>query len=331
MFAVVFVVVLILPLRYSVSEDEVDVPYAPVDTAIISFSHPFCEELRLFSHDSPVYDFPIMSTLYLLQEEPLLQRRHVVSFYRESVLHYQEYSFWKVFLYAGSSVNFSACYMDAEGPWGVFYLVKGDKNFAKWQSHHTDSYIHQERIEAACMDDQNSTYNYMAENEDTYHLIFVSESAVQSTLGISFTFDRVLYSTFNTSIVDKCSIVLNDSSSLECHLDVALSSKATALLELQPLVPDSMIDWDANIVLDVKCDARAWLYVVIAISTVAFIVLLVIVSAMSYFCCCARKNKVSEDVIPREDTSLVRNDDDNNNNNNNASVFYDSCDSAKPE
>lgn len=329
-FVLVFMMVVILPLRYSVDENKENLDYAPVDTAIISFSHPFCDKLTLHSPDHPVADFPIISTIYLLDQKPLLGKEHFSTVYRESVLPLHEYEFWRLYLYPGSSVSYSACNIEPNTePWGTFYLVKGDKNYERWKSDHPDSYVHKQSIETACAENNNSTFTYEADSEDHYYLIVKCEVSTQPTLAITFTFNRLLYDTSNSSILSECSITLNDSLSLSCHVDVPLSSKAIALLELETLVPD-LVDWDANIVVDVKCGPRAWLYALIALSSVIFVVLLVVVSAVIYlFCCRRRKSTTEPQDTANEDTSLV---DNNNNNNNidNDNTFYDSF-SEKPE
>ena len=221
-------------------------------------------------------------------------------------------------------MNYSACTLQSDaGPWGVFYLVQGDRNFEKWKSGDSENFIVKEDIEASCADDSNSTFSFQVGEEDHYYMIVKSADTKESTLAITFTFNRLLYSIANGTLLDECSVMLNDTSASDCHVDIPLHSKSTALLDLQTLIPD-FVDWDANIVVDVQCGARAWLYVIIAFSSVAFVALLVLVAVVVYWFCCRKRQRRKTTAQEREDSNLVRRNEEEDNG------LYDSY-SAKPE
>lgn len=291
-----FVLALMLPLRLSsdtVRDNEHNNHiYAPVDTAIITFSHPFCEGLILKSPDS---EFFIEATLYLLKQIPTLGRLDEGTYYSEARLS-QNYQYWHLFLYPGSSVHYSACSVAAIAePPVLFYLVKGNRGYKEWRSDHSTAYTHREEINAVCDTNDNATFSYTVDDEDNYYFIFDSEAEPMTVTGITFNFSRVLYEVSSSSVVSECSIRLNDSTS--CQVPVSLSSEPVAMLELALLAPDSM-EWDADVRVDVTCSARVWLYVVIAFSAIAFVGLLVLVAVVVYLCFCRNKEGGSSTPDP---------------------------------
>ena len=305
-FMFVFVMVLILPLRYSnpVHDNEDNPTHAPVDTAIVSFPHPFCDKLSITKHNYDE-DFPVISTLYLLEKMPTLGKQDSAVFYREPLLSTDQYEFWKIFLYPGSNISYQACSLDSlPEPWGKFYLVKGNDNFARWKDGDSNVYLHEENIDAACQDTDNSTYTFKVNEEENYYFIFERGGTSQSRLGVTFSYDRVLYDTSSNVIISECSIYLNTSSS--CHVDIPVSSKTTALLELDTLEPD-LDEWDANISLDVECAARVWLYAVIAISVFVFLGVLISSSAILYYLC-SRRRRRSVERGTHEDSAMIEGD-----------------------
>lgn len=302
-FLFVFVLVLVLPLHYSnpVHDNENNPAYAPVDTAIISYPHPFCEKLRIARHFDQ--DFPVIATIYLLKQIPTLEKQDSSTFHRAIQLPSFQYEYWKLFLYPGSSINYSACSSDSlPNPWGVFYLVKGNRNFARWTNGRSHYYDKQD-IDAACSN-ENSTYALEVQEEDNYYFIFEKQDTSETSLRITFSFDRVLYEVFNSTVISDCSIFLNSSSS--CLVDVPLASKPVALLELDTLEPD-MDEWDANISLDVECADRVWLYAVIGIAMFVFLGGLIIASIFLHYLRSRRNKKKSarQTGLAQEDSPLV--------------------------
>lgn len=306
MATMVFVLVLIVPLHFS-SDDVRDNEhnnhiYAPKDTAIISFTHPFCDKLTLHSPDS---EFDVEVTLYLLGQVPVLGREDKATFYRDPRLT-NTYEYWRMFLYPGSKVGYSACSIESTEPPVTFYLVKGNRNYEKWRFDHSNAVLREE-ITASCGTSSNNTFNYEVESEDNYYFIFDSEAtSMTSVTGVTFDFKRVLYDvSINSSIVTQCSIILNDSTS--CQVSVPLSSKPVALLELASLVPDPM-QWDADVRVYVSCSARGWIYAVITLSTIAFVGLLATSALLTRLCFCSKKkdNAASRDTSQSEDSQLIR-------------------------
>ncbi len=302
-FMFVFVLVLILPLRYSnpVHDNENNPTFAPVDTAIVSYPHPFCNQIRVTKHFLNE-NFPVISTLYLLEKMPILERQDSAVFYRQPELSKDQFEYWKIFLYPDSNISYVACSLEPE-PWGVFYLVKGNNNFAQWENDQSEEHIYDdEKIDAACQGGNNITYSFEVTEEDNYYFIFKREGTSQASVGVTFSYDRVLYDTSDNVIISECFIYLNDSKS--CRVDVPLSSKATALLELDILESD-MDEWEANISLDVECAPRVWLYAVIAISAFVFLGVLILSSVIIYMCFCKRRKNVERVNTVHEDASLV--------------------------
>lgn len=304
MITFVFVLVLVLPLRYSnddVGDNEHNNHvYAPTDTAIINFHHPFCDRLTLYSHDSEYF---VEVTLLLLEETPPLERREGAAFYREPILT-RDYEYWRMFLYPGSSVGYSACSVkSAESP-VTFYLVKGNRNFEKWQIGHSNTHIEEQQLTTACEDD-NTTYSYQVNSQDNYYFIFNSESSAETITGIAFDFERTLYDiSENSTVISECSVILNASSS--CGVSIPYSGNPVVLLQLESLIPDPM-EWDAGIKVDVTCSARAWLYVIISLSALAFVGLLIFSAIIVYFIFCNKKKRVriSSTASQREDSHLI--------------------------
>lgn len=294
-----FVLVLILPLHYSndtVRDNEGNNHiYAPTDTAIISFSHPFCDQLTLHSTDS---EFFVQVTLYLLEQTPTLRVDNKATFYREPRL-VNDYEYWRMFLYPGSRVGYSACSIVSTEPPVTFYLVKGNSNYERWKIDHSSTHIDRKEIVAACEDNYNATFTFEAKSEDNYYFIFDSgDASLESVTGVTFDFERTLYDISNNStILSECSVILNDSTS--CGVSVPHTSKPVALLELVSLVRDPM-EWDADIRVGVSCSARVWLYMVIAISVFMFVGLLSFSAILTYLCFCNKKS-----TSLREDSHLI--------------------------
>lgn len=301
------VLALVLPLRLTsntVRDNEHNHHvFAPTDTAIIAFTHPFCERLSLASPDS---EFFVMATLYLLEQMPTLGREEKASFYREAKL-VRNYQYWRMFLYPGSSIDYSACSASAiTDPPVVFYLVKGNTDYEIWRLDHSSAHIHREEINVAC-GSNNVTFSYAVESEDNYYFIIDSEAAAtESVTAIFFDSTRVLYDvSINSSVASECSILLNDSTS--CQVSLSLSSKPVALLELTSLVPDPF-DWDADVRVSISCSARVWLYVVISFSAIAFVGLLALTTILLYLCFCRNKKGRSpptQDISHSEETHLI--------------------------
>ena len=304
MITSVFILVLILPLRFSnddVGDNEHNNHiYAPTDTAIISFHHPFCDRLTL---NSPDTELLVEVTLHLLEETPPLEEEERAVFYREPILT-RGYEYWRMFLYPGSSVGYSACsVMEGESP-VTFYLVKGNGNFDRWQIGHSNTHIEELEITTACEGaDENTTFSFEVQHQDNYYFIFNSESSTESITGIVFDFERTLYAITNSSILSQCSVILNASSS--CSLSIPYSTKPVALLQLESLVPDPM-EWDADIKVSVRCSPRTWLYVVISFSALAFVGLLIVGAILVYFWFCDKKRVGRPSTTAqREDSHLI--------------------------
>lgn len=298
----VFVLVLVLPLHYSnpVHDNEDNPAFAPIDTAIISYPHPFCEKLTLNQH-LPNENYDVISTIYLLEKVPPLGRQDSATFKREFQLGSYEYEYWKAFLYPGSDISYWACSLYTV-QWGKFYLVKGNRQFEQWKNGRSTQ-IHEEAIDAVCESD-NSTFTFQVETEDNYHFIFQREGTSDVPLQVTFMINRFLFNTSDSEVISECSIYLNETKS--CSLDVPLSSSYTSLLQLDTLQP-MMEEWEASINLDVQCTARVWLYAVIAISTFIFLGGLILGSIFIYLCFNRRLKNTTRQVsnTPNEDTTLV--------------------------
>jgi hypothetical protein len=296
----IFILALILPLRLSSDtvrdNEDNDHTYAPTDTTIISFSHPFCDKLTLHSPD---FEFYIQVTLFLLDRTPPLEKADMASFYREPRLT-NNYEYWRMFLYPGSRVGHSACSVEStmESP-VAFYLVKGNQNYEKWRSDHSETHVYRQEIDATCGTDDNVTFSYEVKEEDNYYFIYFSgDSASETITAVTFDFERTLYDIMNSTIVSQCRVILNDSTS--CEVSVPYSSKPVALLELVSLEADPM-EWNADIRVSITCSARIWLYAVIAIAALAFVGLLALSAILVYLCCYGKKNRrTSSETSPRE-------------------------------
>lgn len=256
------------------------------------------------SPDSELY---VQATLFLLEQMPPLLRENKGTFHRQIHLT-NNYQYWRMFLYPGSSIAYTACSFEAiPEPPVVFYLVKGNKDYDAWRSDHSKTHIHREKINALC-ETSNVTFSYKVDNEDNYYFIFDSET--RSVTEVTFSFSRVLYDvSANVSVVSECSIVLNDSTA--CQVPVSHTSKPVALLELATLAPEPM-EWDADVRVNVSCSARVWLYVVISFSAIAFVAMLTLTAVLVYLCCCRNKNRrlpaPTEDAENNEETTHLISD-----------------------
>ena len=278
------VLMVALPLSYGTNirdNEENQHAYSPTDTVLISYSNTLCQGLQL---SVPVPDFPVSSTLYLLDEKPELGKQDPFSFYRKSILTERgDYEYWKVFLYPGSTASYSACYLlETGGQNVVFYLVKGTNNYEYWQDNY-NSFLYKDRITSSCSSGPNSSYTFTATAEDNYYFILELNNSNPSEVGINFDFNRILYDVNNGSIISSCGILLDERGSL-CSVSLPLSSHPTALLEMQPYGEETD-EWDSNIRVDVTCQPRAWVYAVITLSGVGFIVVLIAIALAVYMYC----------------------------------------------
>ena len=306
LITLLFVFLFTLPLRYSdpVHDNEGnDDVYSPLDTAIISYPHAVCEGLHMYS---PMSEFQVISTLYLLDQMPTLAMQDSGSFYREYMSNKEgDFEYWQMFLYPGSQVNFTACNIESSAETLVqFYLVKGKKNFRNWKD--SRNHMKTKDINLACQQDgDNTTFFHKVDSEENYYFIFHTQvvSPPVSTTAITFSFNRVLYDISNSSIIDECHIFLNESKS--CSVGIGLSSRLPVLLQLAPLLPDTL-EWDADIRVNVVCSARVWLYVVIAMSvfiSVGLLLLLATFIFMRFFC--KTRRLVLNSPVKTENTTLI--------------------------
>lgn len=292
----VVMLVLILSVRYSrsISNNANTDLFQPIETVLIRFPFPFCQRLSI---DSTHVSLPVVASLLLLNETPLLDREISENISTVAKL-LNSYYYSKRYLYPGSNASYSACYVTpVKGAPVTFYLVKGDDNFSRWKAGVSNSYIRNESIVALCESNSNSTFTYEVEAEDQYYFIFKSNKGFLSTVGITYVFDFILYQASNNTIMSMCFILLDGLTS--CSLEVPLTFEPVVLLSLD-LVENDTVIVDTYFKLEVECDIRVWLYVVIAISAFILVGFLVESFIVTVYLCLRRykKSESPPDEVP---------------------------------
>ena len=272
-FIIVVILTLILSLRssHSNTSNNHGSTYSSRDTAIVGYSNKFCDRLHIGG--SGFSSGKVQLTLYLLKAEPTNTKQELISFSKN---HYIDrgYEYWMFHLLPNSKITLTAC--TQSGSIATFFLVKGIKNFGKWEG---DRYSHYEKrlnINKHCPNGESNNdifYEYKVYSNDQYYLIYQNIYSY-STLHLTFNITQVLYTVSSDIVADNCSIPLNTYES--CSMPVAYSSNySKALLQLDPM-QGSTIDWEANNVVNVKCHERAWLYAVICLFSATGVILLVV-------------------------------------------------------
>lgn len=235
--------------------------YSSRDTSLQTHSSRFCESLSIegASHSAQ----KVQLTLYLLNKEIKATKEEVMDF-SKTISVDRSYKYWMFHLLPNSRIQLSACVVTGND--ALFYLVEGVHNFERWQEDGVDHYLERVKVTSKCdinSVSQDSFYNYRIHSENRYYLIYESKRN-PSTLRLSFSITQVLHKVEKEDIINQCSVPLNSIES--CNLPVSFwSSSSMVLLQLEPQL-GAAIDWEANNEVEVMCNARLWLYIVLCLT-----------------------------------------------------------------
>ena len=282
-----------LSIHYSSSADSNDLDtakeYALTDKVIRSYNRDFCQGLEAVSTDAPVDVFQQSNaTLYLLSSRPLLtDNEHFNLTQRISLDSITNYHAWNFYLNAGSNVSFNVCYPleSRSGNYDAkFYLIKGTKNHNKWAANPDQSYAEKyTRLLSRCQ-----TISYRVYNDDLYYFVFYLDTSyisLSTVLDVDFHFDRTVYHISPHHVVQRCTIPLDGVS--RCSVSVPMSSSYTALLSLNTSLP---VDYNDGANVQINCQPRAWLYIVIVLGA-ALLIVIIIASVVTCVCITVRRRK----------------------------------------
>ncbi len=264
--------------------------YPSRDTDLISYSSKFCDQLSMEGNGYLAEQ--VMLNLYLLKSKPTNTKQGLITFSKNFDL-LEKYEYWFFHLLPNSRIQFNACLEG--GTKTTFFLVKGVRNFAKWEKNGDRHYVMTKSVSGDCGASLGLDFTYDVHSSDQYYLIFENEASF-SLVSISVNITQVQYVVSPDDVINNCSVSLDSYDS--CNLPVAYSSNYTkALLQLEPKV--NYIDWEANNAVHVRCHPRAWLYAVISVSSAVggAILLTIVVAACVFACLWRKKNKVQSNTI----------------------------------
>jgi len=281
LFAVALIVLISIRYSNSITGRSYDSVYSNRDSALVGFSKYLCDSLSLQGADSAEQ---VSASLYLLKNFPTITEEKKFMINEITALNYN-YEYRIFHLLPNSTIALSACLRNGSGM--VLFVVKGTLNFERWKDSDHNNYEQKVIVDEYCSGNRsakeinNSTLpGYQVSTEDWYYLIFenrFASSSVEFTINII----QVLYVASSGLVSGNCSVLL--SSGKSCNLPIPLSSNySKALLKLDP-GPGFVVDWEAQHLIQVRCQARVWLVFVIP---VAFgVTLLVLTMACGYFLC----------------------------------------------
>ena len=280
---IVVVVVLTTTLSVRSSRSKVrhryDNAYFSRDTNLIGYSSKFCDRLSIRGHGESGEQ--AMLTLSLLKSRPIDTEQKQITFSKTSYVAYT-YLYWRFHLLSNSKIKLNACLRSRSS--AFFYLVKGTRNFAKWEKNKRN-YEMRKPFSSVCQSTFNFVYGVHA--DDQYFLIFDNKYD-SSTLELNVNVSQVLHIVSPDNVINNCSVSLNSEDS--CSMPVAYSSSYTeALLQLEP--KGQFTDWEANNVVHVRCHPRAWLYAVICISAAVGVAILITLAMVLFILYCRSKLK----------------------------------------
>ena len=267
------------------------------DKAIHPFNSALCQGLQATSTDIP-YSMESNATLYLLNTHPDQTDHERIEVLKTFDLHSdQQYQSYKLKMSADYKVliNCNACCDNGWELSGVteFYVIKGGNSYNQWISDgFTQNPSRYSEFSSKC---QNVSYE--APNDDIYYFIVHLPFSVTVTLKVHFLIDRNVYHISLDSIVRKCKISLDGHSS--CSISVPMSSGYTALLSLETTLPINYYD-GADIQID--CQPRLWLCVVIAI--VCLVVMVTLTAVLVVICVKVRRKNKGYSLVNRDSSSV---------------------------
>lgn len=264
------------------------------DKAIHPYNSALCQGLQAISTDTP-YSMESNATLYLLNTHPSQTDHERIEVLKTFDLHgYQQYQSYKLKMSADYKVLINACYESGEALLNIvkFYVIKGENNYNQWVSNRFSQNPYSELSGSKC---QNVSYE--VPNDDIYYFSFHLALGTSVTLKIRFLIDRDVYHISLDSIVDECKINLDGHSS--CSISVPMSSGYTALLSLETTLPVNYYD-GADIQID--CQPRVWLCVVIAI--LCLVVLVTLTAVLVVICVKLRRKNRGYSFVNRDSSAV---------------------------
>lgn len=287
-----------LGLRYGTVSSDVDNSneYTLTDKVILTYSSVFCQSLQAQSMD---WDDTSNATLYVLDSYPPLSDIERFNMSTSASLSTEgDHEYWSFYLNEGSSVSLNVCYTSDTSFYDAdFYLIRGDRNFNRWQDNEADSYY---SIIDRSLLSQCQTIQYSLSNSDRFYFVFYSGNYYNMDLDINFQFNRTVYHVTPSNIIDNCSITLDVLST--CSVDVPLSSSYTALLSLNTSLP---VDYTSEADIYVTCQPRIWLYAVIAVCA-CIAVVATLTCIIVCVCVLVKKGKKKYAPLVGNDPTAVR-------------------------
>ena len=291
---------IVVAINFSARKDYTDddsLKYAPTDTRFVSYSNTFCNGLDLSSDE---YDIAAGYTakLFMLSSSPELTGHESFSFSKTISKGFDEFYYIYFYMYPGSKLTVSACLDDFTGS-TTFYLIKGNKNFKRWKDYpYTTKNMGQFDVVLCGNSGANKNYSYSIHSEDHYYMIF--DFIYSTTVHMQMTFYRTRYEiTNNGSIVDACSISTNQLLP-RCFVTVPLSGEI-AFLVVEPIDYQNF-DWSDGVQLDVSCQPRVWVYVVISLACLIGGIALMVAIGICV-CVCVWKSKKKKHVTLSTETN----------------------------
>ena len=281
-FGVAVTLAVVFSLRYGIADDNSSSnDFAPNETRAISYSSVFCESISITAYLTG-FDPLTTATFNVLSQLPTLSDHDSFTFSENPQFIGVEYHNWNFYLYPGSILSVSACKQNSLSTF-TYYLIKGKNHFNSWTDHPKSSLaIHTYPISTVCSSGTKQHFPlYDVSTEGEYYMVFYlsSYSGGVDALQIDFEVNRTKYAPEPDTVLSNCS--LSDISQL-CTLGVPLDY-SIGLLTLTTTEAIEPIDWSSSISVDVDCNARVWVYILISLGCVIVIVLIVVFVVA---CCC---------------------------------------------
>ena len=283
-FFVILFVIIVLSIRYTGEQAGANDMYAPGDTRILSQAPTFCERLSI--EDAGTSG----ANLYLLTSKPKLEAKDSFTIQQNGhVLRPDRYYYLSYYLYPGSSFSLSACTVDQTSTQKVFFaLVKGGKNFNKWQDDSDDSSHTVKFIQLPYCSSGSANFTNNFSSEDDYYFAFYNDNTFFSsaTIDLVLSFNRVLYAVDNATVANKCRFT----SFKSCSLPLPLSPAYTALMVVDPPADGDYAD---NVEIEWTCSARVWMYAIVVIVPSVFVIAVIVAAITICYCMRRRRNTTS--------------------------------------
>lgn len=272
-------------------EEGASVDYAPGDTRLLNYS-PFCQALTVAYKSKPSVNIG-PSVLYALNTKPMLTIVDSFNFQRSDILNNSHtYYEWDLHFYRGSDLQVSAC-INGNGS-AVHYLIKGKDGFNNWRFlSQMNSVVSNFTIDSNC-----SSIHFNTAEEDQYFLVFqIIKSDIQVVnITINISFSRTGYSVNNKAPLEQHRFSANGSGSVQTPFD-----GRNYILLVYGNLSKSPENWNSiasQLITDITCEPRIWLYAVIAVGAVLLLLLCIVCTACCVCVVCRCKRRKSSERSP---------------------------------